>query len=189
MVYLSALTLLVAGIIHILIIVLIPSYASKDAWARLQNNGDFWSFYSVSSAGKKESSVPLLDPAFSISACRYDLAEAPLKIEATGNLAFWSVGIFDRLGRNIYSFNDRTAVEGQLSLMVVNAVQMAKLRKDQPDELKESVMVEAEQSQGFVLIRALRPDASWDQVIENYLRDAACTKYDLEPAVAADGTN
>ena len=178
--YLAVLTLLLAGIVHIIILLLIPSYAAKDAWAKLDSADNFWKFAPVSSPLKNEAGIPLLDPAFSIAACRFDLGEAPLKVQASGNLAFWSVAIFDRLGRNIYSFNDRTAIEGQLSLLVVNAVQMARLRKDQPDELQESVLVEAQQSQGFVLIRALRPDASWAPIIDTYLKDAQCNRFDLE---------
>lgn len=178
--YLAAVTLLVAGIVHILIVMLIPSYAAKDAWAKLGSADNFWKFAPVSSAGQKDTTLPLLDPAFSVSACRFDLNEAPLKVQANGNLAFWSVAIFDRLGRNIYSFNDRTAIEGQLSLLVVNAVQMARLRKDQSDELKESVLVEAGQGEGFVLIRALRPDSSWAPLIDAYLKDAACDRYEFD---------
>ena len=178
--YLTAVTLLIAGIVHILILLLIPSYAAKDAWAKLDSADNFWKFASVSSSTRDDVAIPLLDPAFSISACRFDLNEAPLKVQANGNLAFWSVAIFDRWGRNIYSFNDRTAIEGQLSLLVVNAVQMARLRKDQPDELKESVLVEANQGQGFVLIRALQPDASWKPIIDTYLQNAECNKYNLD---------
>ncbi len=178
--YLAAVTLLVAGIVHIVIVLLIPSYAAKDAWAKLGSADNFWKFAPVSSTGRKDITLPLLDPAFSVSACRFDLNEAPLKVQANGNLAFWSVAIFDRLGRNIYSFNDRTAIEGQLSLLVVNAVQMARLRKDQSNELKESVLVEAEQGEGFVLIRALRPDNSWTPIIDDYLKDAVCNRYDFD---------
>ena len=178
--YLAAVTLLVAGIVHIIIVLLIPSYAAKDAWAKLGNADNFWKFAPVTSSTREVIALPLLDPAFSVSACRFDLKEAPLKVQANGNLAFWSVAIFDRLGRNIYSFNDRTAIEGQLSLLVVNAVQMARLRKDQPDELKESVLVEADQGEGFVLIRALRPDNSWAPIVDTYLQDAVCDRYELD---------
>ncbi len=180
LIYLASVTLLVAGIIHILVVLLIPSYAAKDAWAKLGSEDNFWKFKPISSAGRNKIAIPLLDPAFDVSACRFDLTDAPLKVQANGNLAFWSVAIFDRLGRNTYSFNDRTAIEGQLSLIVVNAVQLARLRKDQPDELKESVIVEANQGQGFVLIRALRPDASWKPITDAYLANASCEKFDFE---------
>ena len=101
--YLAAVTLLVAGIIHIVIILLIPSYAAKDAWAKLGAADNFWKFAPLTSAGRKDIALPLLDPAFSVSACRFDLNEAPLKVQASGNLAFWSVAIFDRLGSDLMS--------------------------------------------------------------------------------------
>ena len=45
------------------------------------------------------------------------------------------MSIYDRSGRNIYSFNDRTAMEGELDVVVVTPLQMVELRKDLPKTL------------------------------------------------------
>ncbi len=177
--YPVAITLLLAGIVHILIILLIPSYAAKDAWANLEKVGKPWNFEIIAKPGLTEGPLPLVDPSFGVAACRYDLGEAPLSVEAEGILPFWSVAIFDRRGRNIYSFNDRTAIERKLFLIVVDPVQMAQLRKNPPEEAEKAVVVEAELKQGFILIRALQEDPSWESTVSKFLSDAKCEKFDL----------
>ena len=178
--YLTTIALTLAGIIHILIVLLIPSYATKDAWAKLAKVGEPWSFSIISQPGKDHGLIPIADPAFGIAACRFDLNEAPLNVTATGNIPFWSVAIFDRQGQNIYSFNDRTAVERQLRLIVVDAIQMAQIRKNPPEEVEQAVLVESTARQGFILIRALQEDASWAEDVRKFLQDASCERFDVE---------
>ena len=172
--------LVIAGIVHIVVILIIPSYAARDAWTKLATAGGSWQFTVVAQGNQSQSILPLVDPSFSIAACRYDLSEAPLQVTAEGELAFWSVAIFDRRGNNIFSFNDRTAVEGQLSLLVMNPVQRARLRKDAPDLAKDAVVVETSVNRGFVLIRALVEDESWRGTVERFLRDAKCERFVIE---------
>jgi len=176
-IYVLALAFVLAGIVHILIILLIPNYAAKDAWTKLERVAGLWEFSIVAEPGGRNDTLPLVDPAFGTAACRYDLTEAPLLVSADGQLPFWSIAIFDRQGRNIYSFNDRTAIERQLSLLVVNPVQMAQIRKNPPPDTDKAVMVETDTSQGFVLIRALQEDRSWFPTVRRFLTTAKCERY------------
>ena len=178
--YLTMVAIILAGIIHILVVLLIPSYATKDAWAKLAAIGEPWSFSIISQPGMDRGLIPFADPAFGIAACRFDLSEAPLNVTANGNIPFWSVAIFDRQGQNIYSFNDRTAVERQLRLIVVDAVQMAQIRKNPTDEIEEAVLVESTARQGFILIRALQEDNSWAEDIQKFLKNARCERFELD---------
>ncbi|MEP1206712.1 MAG: DUF1254 domain-containing protein [Rhizobiaceae bacterium] len=176
-IYALSVAFVLAGIVHILIILLIPNYAAKDAWTKLEKVAGLWEFSVVAQPGGRNDTLPLVDPAFGTAACRYDLSDAPALVSAEGQLPFWSIAIFDRQGRNIYSFNDRTAVERQLSLLVVNPVQMAQIRKNPPAESDRAVLVETSVSQGFVLIRALREDRSWANTVRQFLNSAKCEKY------------
>ena len=177
-IYVLALAFVLAGIVHILIILLIPNYAAKDAWTKLAQVVEPWQFSIVAEPGGRSDTLPLVDPAFGTAACRFDLAVAPVRVSADGKIPFWSIAIFDRQGRNIYSFNDRTAVEQQLSLLVVNPVQMAQFRKNPPPEADKAVMVETNTSQGFVLIRALHEDRSWTPTVQRFLNSAKCEPYE-----------
>jgi len=187
--YLMAIALCLSGIVHILIILLAPSFATQDAWAKLQGEGGPWSFSVVARPGQRNSNnLPSIDPAFGVAACRFDLSEAPLSVETNGELPFWSVAIFDRKGRNIYSFNDRTAIDRRLFLIVVNPIQMARLRKNPSEETEKAVLIEADVAEGFVLIRAFQQDESWAPAVERFLGDAQCSRYEF-PEDADGGTS
>jgi uncharacterized membrane protein len=170
--------LILAGIIHISIIFLIPLQASQDAWSKLATTGPKWQFRRLNQAGKSSESLLLAtDPLFQTAACRFSLGDSPLVIRASGQLPFWSVAVFDRLGKNIHSFNDRTAIDQQLNLLIVNPVQMSILRQDPPASIEQAVIIETQIKKGFVLIRALQPDISWAPAIDRFLDEAACEKF------------
>ncbi len=175
--YVLSVAFVLAGIVHILIVLLIPNYAARDAWAKLEQVAAPWSFSIVALPGQSNEILPLVDPAFGIAACRFDLSQAPLWVSAEGQLAFWSIAIFDRQGRNIYSFNDRTAIERQLSLIVVDPVQMAQLRKNPPASVDKAVLVETNTAEGFVLIRALQENQSWAAPVLQFLTSARCERF------------
>lgn len=185
--YIFLVGLVLAGIIHILIVLLIPFYAAKDAWANLGRTGEAWKFSTISQPGGHQTVLPLVDPAFGVAACRYDLAESALIVSAEGSLPFWSVAIFDRRGRNIYSFNDRTSIEKKLSLIVVDPVQMAQLRKTPVEEAQTAVVVESNIKKGFVLIRGLKLDESWTTSVSNFLNNATCERFEISDETDASG--
>jgi uncharacterized membrane protein len=167
-----------AGIIHISIILLIPVFASQDAWSKLTSTGPEWQFTRLNNAGKTgKNLLSSTDPLFEIAACRFSLNKSPLLVRAFGRIPFWSVAVFDRFGKNVYSFNDRTAIDRQLNLLIVSPVQMSVLRQDPPASIEQSIIVETRISQGFILIRALQPDPSWVPAVDSFLGGAVCEKF------------
>ena len=177
--YTIAVMLVVAGIVHVFIVILIPSYASQDAWSKLSNTAGEWSFNIIARPGQGGSALPQLDSALGVAACLFDLDEGPVRVEAEGDLPFWSVAVFDRRGQNIYSFNDRTAIERRLLMVVVSPTQRALLRKNPIEEFEQAVVIEAEAPQGFILLRALNGDLSWTPAVERFLSAASCEKFEL----------
>ena len=176
--YVLVLGLLLAGIVHIVVVLLVPHYAERDAWERLKD-APLWTFSRVATPGRRDALVPFVDPSFAVAACRYDLSEGPLLAEAEGRLPYWSVAIYDSEGRNVYSFNDRTAVERRLRLLVVDPVQLARLRKVAPSQMQEAVVVPVDEPRGLVLVRTLQEDPSWATMVERFLRDATCERYEI----------
>ncbi len=177
--YLVAVMLVVAGIVHISIVLLIPSYASRDAWSKLSEGAGQWSFNVIARPDQTKSAIPELDSALGVAACLFDLSEGPVRVEAEGDLPFWSVAVFDRRGQNIYSFNDRTAIERRLLMAVVSPTQRALLRKNPIEEFEQAVIIEADAPRGFILLRALQNDSSWNEKIERFLAEASCEKFEL----------
>ncbi len=177
--YFALLLVVIAGLTHLVSLLAIPAFAERDAWAKLSSAGQSWSFTRISSPQQTERPVTGLDPSLHVAACRFDLREGAVRVTADGKLPFWSVSIFDRRGRNVYSFNDRTAVDRQLFLVVVDPVQMAQLRTASTDSIEQAVLIEAPIEEGFVLIRALEHDPSWQGRLDAFFNSARCERLDI----------
>lgn len=163
-----------AGVVHAVVLLLLPHYSARDAWARLSGNADFYRFTRMS--GEDEPPVIRgIDPFFDAVACRFDLSEGVVHVEAPGHVTFWSVSVYDRRGQNIYSLNDRAQTLGDLDLVLVTPSQMIELRKDVPKEFEKSVFVEADVGQGIIAVRSFVPDATWKKAVAGYLDNAQCT--------------
>ncbi len=164
-----------AGIVHIAVLFLLPFYTDRDAWSQLSEVADF---YTVTPLGDTPATTPLVrsvDPLFAAVACRFDLSDGVVHVQAPGRAPFWSMSVYDRNGQNIFSFNDRTAPDGKVDFVVLTAVQTIEVRKALPERFINAVFVEADIDEGIVLIRAFMPDRTWLQAVETFLGDVDCT--------------
>lgn len=173
--YPIAIGLFGAGIIHIVVVFLVPEFSQRDAWSRLAMKADL---YAVTSLAPGQDGVAIAhsaDPLMPVVACRFDLADGVVQVRAPGVVPFWSVSVYNRGGENIYSFNDRTAEDGRLDFAVVTPDQMIEVRKDLPEDLRKSVFVESQSEEGIVVVRAFSPDTSWDAIVNAFLSGTSCT--------------
>lgn len=169
-----------AGIVHIVILLLLPSFSERDAWSRLAQAADLYTVTRIAGAettvpGDAEPLLAPVDPLFDAVACRFDLTNGIAHLKAPGTVPFWSVSVYDRGGQNIYSFNDRTANDGVLDFLIATPVQMVEIRKSLPPELETSVFVEADVEEGIVVIRSFIPDESFRPAITAYLDSISCS--------------
>lgn len=164
-----------AGIVHIAVVLLVPFYSDRNAWSRISAYGDDWQFHSVTRDGAP-GTVPLaFDPLFQAAACRFDIVDLPAHITGIGTAPYWSISVYNRQGENIYSINDRTAIADQLDLVIATPLQMIELNKTKPAAAENSVLIEADMDEGFVVIRSFVPDESWKEEIDSFLKSASCT--------------
>lgn len=166
---------LVAGaIIHIVVILLVPEYATRDAWTSLGRLGPDGAFHMLPPVEPGRSALPDLDPRMAHAACRFTLADGPIRIRATMPDEFWSLAVFDRRGSNIYSLNDRTAERSDIDLVIATPLQMIALREDPIAALDRAIVVELPLTAGFLLIRAFIPDPTLAPATEGALQAAKC---------------
>jgi uncharacterized membrane protein len=163
-----------AGIVHIVVLLLVPSYSQRDAWSRLAEASGPYRMTRLDASAGGEPLLGAADPLFVVAACRFDLAEGPVQVEAEGRVPFWSASIYDREGRNIYSFNDRAAQSGTMDFVVLDNVQMIEVRKQLPEAFRASLFVETELGEGIIVVRAFAPDASWQPSVSAFIDGATC---------------
>lgn len=174
LVYATLLGLLGAGIVHIAILLLLPAVSAQDAWSRLAAAGDLQTFVMLGEERGSLARLAAADPYFEAAACRFDLTAGGVHVEAAGRVPFWSISVYDRGGQNIYSFNDRTAVDGNLDLVLATPAQVIALRRSLPAALEQSIIVEIGAAQGIVVLRGFAPDESWRAGVADYLAGAQC---------------
>lgn len=151
---------LLGGIIHIAIIFMVPYFADRDAWAQLERFGREDEFHALALSTAGTEPLKSLDPWMLHAVCRFSLEDEPVRVTATLPDDFWSVAVFDRRGRNVYSLNHRSAERESLDLAIITPVQMAQLRQDPPESLDTVIAIELPLDEGFVLLRIFVADDS-----------------------------
>lgn len=150
--------LLLGGVIHIAAVIMVPYFATGDAWTTMRKFGGDDIFHVLPQAEAGAEPLASLDPQMLYTVCRFSLDDGPVRVTASLPDDFWSLAIFDRRGRNVFSLNDRSAERSELELAIITPVQMAQVRQNPPQALETAIVVEQPLSTGFVLIRAFIAD-------------------------------
>jgi len=162
-----------AMVLHIVIVLALPAWTGKDAFSRAQELGEAHRFFTLAN----EPNITGFynhDPHIRSAVCRYNLRLNPVRITARGNVALWMLSIFNTRSDEIYSMSDRSAIEKNVDLTLVTPAQMLQLRRNMPTTLEKSVLVETDDQEGFVVLRAVAPDASSERQARNFLSEAGC---------------
>lgn len=170
-----------AALLHLIIILSIPHYSNRDAYSLALTMNAANRFQLVSST-LRLADMTNDDPFMRHAICTYDVTERPIRLTGFGVVPFWSVAVFDDASNEVFSMNERTSVRGQLDVVVANAAQLAVIRKAQPSELAGSINVEAPRAQGYVVLRSLMPQPSFEMEAERFLRAANCQSIFLPDA-------
>jgi uncharacterized membrane protein len=179
--YAILLGLLGAGIVHIVVLILIPEFAERDAWSRLATQSDLYTMMRLDDQAGGPPVVKTVDPLFYAAACRFDLSDGIVRLQSSvKNLPFWSMSVYDRNGHNLYSFNDLSATDGKLNAIVLTPAQMIGVRKVLPEGLEGSVFIELPITEGIAVIRSFVPDASWKPTVARFLDQASCDVIDFD---------
>jgi uncharacterized membrane protein len=167
-------TALLAGAIHIVVILLVPYLAPADGWSRLAVHAGKNEFAELPVGGSSGSRVAGLDPLFVNGACRLDLVGAPAGITVDARDRFWSVALLDPQGTIIFSLNDRTAVQGRLDMIVLNPAQNALLQEAPSVEIERTIVVESPSDDLIAILRLFAPTAAAQQDARRILKGSEC---------------
>lgn len=163
-----------AGIIHIMVLLMVPGYSQRDAWAALSEQANFYHTVRLD----PPQATPLinsLDPLFNAVACRFDLQDGVMRLHGQGLAPFWSISIHDRAGLNVFSINDASSPQGRLDFVVATPAQMITLRNAMPHQLADAIFIEADIGEGIAMVRTFIPDASWEPAMAEWLSQIRCT--------------
>jgi uncharacterized membrane protein len=152
----AAATLVIAALVHFCIVLIIPTVAARDAFARLAELGPSGVTTLLPRAAPGERRFPWDDPALAGAFCRFDLANGPVRVKAaTGRAGFASLSFHTRHGAVFYALTDRAATRGRMEAVIVSPAQLRVLAAhDDEDDPSQDLRVVSPTSEGFVVMRA-----------------------------------
>lgn len=168
-----------AAVLHIVIILALPSFTGLDAHTRLtayDSTGRFVLF----DAKTDEMGFSNGDPYLRTAACVISVENQPVRLMASGSVPFWSFAVYDSSSNEVFSMNDRSAAGGELDAIIASPAQLAAIRKTDPNIISQSVLIEMPRPEGYIVLRTLAPAPSYDEATKNFLSEAECESYEIQ---------
>jgi uncharacterized membrane protein len=167
---------MIAGLVHIVAILIIPLYATGDAFARLTPLGPANATIALAQPGPKERMIPYADPAVASAFCRFDLSQGPLRVKAPADRSgFASLSFHTRRGGIFYAITDKAATRGALEALVLTEDQLRALTaKDDEDVPVQDLRIVSTSKQGFVLMRSFSEEPSLYAKAQEAVRSLSC---------------
>ena len=169
----------VAGLVHIVDILVMPLVAPRDAYARLAALAKPGQTTLLPRALPGREVTPYEDPAFAQAVCLYDLANGPLHVHADlPDNRLLTISFRTRTGQVFYSMTDRASLHGTIDVRIMtqpqlDAVEEAEGDEDNDQPLKELRLV-APDTKGFVLVDAMSTYPSERAEAEAEVKSVAC---------------
>ncbi|HWL04928.1 MAG TPA: DUF1254 domain-containing protein [Xanthobacteraceae bacterium] len=162
------------GVVHLVTVLALPRFAEQSAYARLVPVSPVNAMVQLPAPAADSTLLPLMDPAFAESVCRYDLGEGPLKFVVPVTQAYTSLSFYTREGVAYYAINDRAAGRRIIELDLMTADQRAELPENDEMTAADRLIVESPGETGLVLVRALAPEPGFMPMVRETLAKARC---------------
>jgi uncharacterized membrane protein len=167
---------LVGGIVHLATILLLPTVATHNAYARLATITPVNVVTPLPQITPDAAVLPFMDPAFAVSVCRYDLKAGPLKLSAPVSDSYTSASFYTPQGVVYYAINDRSAGRRAIELDLMTADQKAELPENEEITAADRLIVESPTNTGLIVLRALAPEPGQLQLVRSVLDRARCER-------------
>jgi uncharacterized membrane protein len=148
---------LLGGIVHLATIIALPRTATQDAYSRLTPIAPVNTVVALPAPTPAKAIMPLMDPAFAVSVCRYDLSQGPMKLSAPLGPAYTSVSFYNDRDIAYYAINDRSAGRHAIELDLMTPEQHAEMPENENITAADLLIVESPTLTGLIAIRALAP--------------------------------
>ena len=144
-------------IIHLVVILSLPSLSQKDNWTQIEPLSKVEDFYVFKDVGANAPNPFKLDPELLYGACRLDLLRGVGVLSAQLPDAFWSLSLFDESGRAIFGTVNRPGVDHRLEVGIFNATQIRQLAEQKMEPPPNQLIVESDSDTVFAIVRLAPP--------------------------------
>lgn len=171
---------MLAGIVHIVVVLGVPSHSINDSWNSIARLGPTGGFVVLPAPAAGTPSLPGLDPAMAQATCRFELDAAPVRIRFAAPDVYWSLSLYDRQGLYVWGLDNRGSGQKAADVLVAGEVHVAQLRENPPEQLEDVVIVDWKGRQGIALFQIFRQQPSLDGEIRAALAAAECRATPLQ---------
>ncbi|MFM9974442.1 MAG: DUF1254 domain-containing protein [Beijerinckiaceae bacterium] len=152
---------IIAGLVHLLSILLLPRVAASNAFARLSVNASLNTLENLQSPDGTKVMLPFADPAMLTAICHYDVTQEPVRLKITTGDDFMSIVFLDPEGKVIYSLTDKAATRRLIEIVIGSPAQIRQITiQDSEDEAVQELRLRLANPRGMAIIRALAPRSS-----------------------------
>jgi uncharacterized membrane protein len=165
---------LLGGVVHLAMILFLPSIAKNDAYSRLAPLAPVNQVVPVPTPAPDKAAMPFMDPAFAMAVCRYDLTNAPLKFSVPISQAYTSVSFYTRSDIAYYAINDRAAGRRVIELDLMTAEQHDDVPDNEDVTAADRLIVESPSMTGLIVIKALAAEPGLLSAAQTTVAAAKC---------------
>ena len=166
--------LLLGLLIHIVVILTLPSLATNTVATRLATLGKLNTPVLLPAVQLGAPNPLKLDPDLSYARCRLDLKSGPGEVTGTLPLSFWSVAVYDPNGTVLYSTTNRDGIGQTLDLGIFAPAQTRLLAEQKIDISPGLLIVAARTDEVCVIVRLAPEHPSMRARYEDQLSRLAC---------------
>jgi len=178
-------TLLIAGVVHIVSVLLMPSVAPRDAYVRLAEAAKTAETTPsgvalLPATGPGAETLPFEDPSFAEGVCVFDLSKGLLRVRAPADGEdYLGISFHAMAGRIFHAMTDRSAIKGKIDIVVGDARQIEALEAEDDGETPiQEIRLTAPTKRGFVLIRSFAKRGSDQERARQRLRSVSCESFE-----------
>lgn len=174
---------LLGAVVHLVAVLALPRIATQDAYSRLTPITKLNAVTALPLADPNNAPMPLMDPAFAIAICRYDLSSGPIKLAVPVSQAYTSVSFYTRNEVAYYAINDRSAGRKVIELDLMTEAQHAELPEDEDVTAADRLIIDSPTTTGLIVLKALAPEPGLMMQAQATLAASSC-KVQTEPPAA-----
>ena len=168
-------------VVHLVSVLALPRIATQDAYSRLTPMTKLNEVTQLPLADPTHSPMPLMDPAFAMAICRYDLSGGPIKLAVPVSQAYTSVSFYTRNEVAYYAINDRSAGRKVIELDLMTEAQHAELPEDEDITAADRLIIDSPTATGLIVLKALAPEPGLMPQAQASLAASRCTLQTEEP--------
>jgi uncharacterized membrane protein len=170
-----ALGLVLAGIIHIVAVLALPSLAPKNGFSRLAALGPVNTLIQIPPAAPGQQPIPMMAPDVRYAFCRFDLSNGPVRLSAKIVDELLLIALYTPQAENFYSVVGADMTRPDVELIITTADQtVEEAGVDAPESADNVIVVNSPVSEGIALLRLPLAGPSREDFAEKALLATSC---------------